>query len=676
MRKRGIIIFAVAAAMLLPSALLAASAVNHSPPKKANFYLRWTISDSEARELARWDVVTLDMEVQSTNPGAIRLMRRLNPNIKILAYVTASEIRSDAAELGNAAPLRRDLKAAIPDYWYVADAAGNRRSFWSGTFIVNVTDRAAMSNGERWNDFLPRFVRDKIWSMGLWDGVMYDNSWENISFFAGGSVDLDRNGQNENAAEADLAWREGLKKIYRQSRVLMPDALILENDGPLYAGEVNGLQFENFPNGGWSAVIARVIRAAGQTLAPGLVIINANTANSGSQNDFQKFRYGLASALLVDAYYGFDYGDLNHGQTWWYDEYEARLGAPGAAPSRIDGGGSAGWRAGVWRRDYGLGAVVVNSGPAAKTVDLGADFERLHGTQDSSKNNGSIGRTVDLAPADGIVLLKPLGEVRGAAFQNGSFVRVFDSGGRAVRTGFFVTAERFSQQATLLTRVTDGENREVFAAEGPRIRVFSDGYKQTAVFAPFGDNFKGTLSLAVGDLRGDGSGRLAVAGADAGGGVVKIFDLTGRLEREFRAFGEGYKGGASLAAADLDGDGKAEIAVGAGPGGGPHVRIFRGDGSLYSSGFFAFEPKFRGGVTVAAGDVNGDGKAEIAVGAGPGGGPHVRIFNAKGKLVGQFFAYDQSNRGGVTVGIADIARDGKQDILAFSKNPVGALRAP
>ena len=72
-----------------------------------------------------------------------------------------------------------------------------------------------------------------------------------------------------------------------------------------------------------------------------------------------------------------------------------------------------------------------------------------------------------------------------------------------------------------------------------------------------------------------------------------------------------------------------EIVTGAGPGGGPHVQVFSSDGTAMGS-FFAYDQGFTGGVRVATGDLNCDGTSEIITGAGPGGGPHVRVFKADG----------------------------------------------
>ena len=95
-----------------------------------------------------------------------------------------------------------------------------------------------------------------------------------------------------------------------------------------------------------------------------------------------------------------------------------------------------------------------------------------------------------------------------------------------------------------------------------------------------------------------------------------------------------------VAAGDVDGDGRADIITGAGPGGGPHVRVFSGVDLHELASFYAFDPTFAGGVSVAAGDIDGDGHSDIITGAGPGsgeaditaellgsGGPEVRIFS-------------------------------------------------
>ena len=89
-----------------------------------------------------------------------------------------------------------------------------------------------------------------------------------------------------------------------------------------------------------------------------------------------------------------------------------------------------------------------------------------------------------------------------------------------------------------------------------------------------------------------------------------------------------------MAAGDVTGDGIAEIITGAGPGGGPHVRAFTSGGGVTEViGLYAYDPAFGGGVSVAAGDETGDGIADIITGAGAGGGPHVRVLDVSGVTV-------------------------------------------
>ena len=87
----------------------------------------------------------------------------------------------------------------------------------------------------------------------------------------------------------------------------------------------------------------------------------------------------------------------------------------------------------------------------------------------------------------------------------------------------------------------------------------------------------------------------------------------------------GFLGGVFIAAADFNGDGIADLAVGTDAGDKPHVKVFLAiNGALVEvASFYAFGEGFRGGVRLAAGDVNGDGTPDLIVGAGAGAGPSV-----------------------------------------------------
>ncbi|MEA2088437.1 MAG: VCBS repeat-containing protein, partial [Patescibacteria group bacterium] len=180
------------------------------------------------------------------------------------------------------------------------------------------------------------------------------------------------------------------------------------------------------------------------------------------------------------------------------------------------------------------------------------------------------------------------------------------------------------------------------------------------------------VNVASGDIDGDGISEIITGAGKGGGPHIRVFDIDGNLMFQFFAYDKNFRGGVNVAVGDIDGDGISEIITGAGKGGGPHIRIFDRFGRVLSQ-FFAYDKNFRGGVNVAVGDIDGDGISEIITGAGKGGGPHIRVFNASGFVKYQFFAYDKEDHHGINVAVGDIDNDGKYEIIASPKKGGGNL---
>jgi hypothetical protein len=182
-------------------------------------------------------------------------------------------------------------------------------------------------------------------------------------------------------------------------------------------------------------------------------------------------------------------------------------------------------------------------------------------------------------------------------------------------------------------------------------------------FFPYGPSFTGGVNVATGDVTGDGVPDIITGVRSGAGPHVKVFDgVTGAEIASFFAYAPGFLGGVSVAAGDVDGDGHADIITGAGPGADPHVVVFSGANLSVLRSFDAYAPAFAGGVHVAAGDINGDGRADIVT--APILGPtHVRAIDGlTGADLASFLAFSGFN-GGLNVALGDVDGDGRADII-------------
>lgn len=206
-----------------------------------------------------------------------------------------------------------------------------------------------------------------------------------------------------------------------------------------------------------------------------------------------------------------------------------------------------------------------------------------------------------------------------------------------------------------------------------RVDVHAPDGSLLGSLTPYGGDFVGGVYVAAGDVTGDGVSEVILGAAEGGGPRVIVLDGTDyRVIADYFGIADpNFRGGVRVAAGDVNADGKAEVIAAAGKDGGPRVSVW--DGNSVASGsprntmgdFFAFEDTLRNGVYVACGDVNRDGFADIITGAGPGGGPRVVVFSGAniGTRLFDGFVGDSNDRSGVRVGEADFDRDGYHEIV-------------
>ncbi len=265
--------------------------------------------------------------------------------------------------------------------------------------------------------------------------------------------------------------------------------------------------------------------------------------------------------------------------------------------------------------------------------------------------------------------------------------------GRIVAVGSAQGATNFS---FAVTRV-EGAPTRFFAVAGlpGRVRIFRPDGSLMADFAPYGTAFRIGISVAFGDVNGDGVMDLITA-PTAGNPQVKVFNgaafANGTFDpnnpdksvlTSFFAYGLNFNVGANVAAGDVEGTGYADIVTGASAGN-PHVKVYSGkdiatgafnpanpDASIHAQ-FFAYGLQFDIGANVAVGPVTGSGYADVVTGA-TAGNPHVKVysgraigtggFNPDTSLLAQFFAYGLQFDIGTFVTVGDTNGDGFGDII-------------
>jgi hypothetical protein len=216
------------------------------------------------------------------------------------------------------------------------------------------------------------------------------------------------------------------------------------------------------------------------------------------------------------------------------------------------------------------------------------------------------------------------------------------------------------------------------AGHAPEVNVYNSNGLLRFSFLAYSLSYNGGVRVAVADVTGDGIEEILVAPGAGINAWVKVFDMgSGQLLGHFRPFGPNYRGGVFVAAGNFDADAAQEIVVGQQRGG--VVRVFNADGTRLSGPLGNFRPfgvNYRAGVTVAAGNRDGIGLDEVIVGKWLNQSL-VRVYGQSGtvlQVLANFEVYTNT-RTGVMVAAGDLDGDGRAEIVTTPASGSSRVRS-
>jgi len=293
-------------------------------------------------------------------------LRQINPNVLVLPYVDVIEGPDNPS---------------IPQQWW-ALKDGKRWSGWPGYYRINT----------KLNDVL-QFnldkVRTEVCGRPCFDGVFYD-CW----------------GVDEWLVPKTAALRDG-QNIVMVNDWNLPHHGFSTLNGVLAEDEIDRIMegkvdYEDFLN--------RYFHWTNESRKPCVTMIVCSPraisydpwhwskmSNQERQAELEKYRaadqqtmrFGLATTLMSDGYFGYDTGMAGRGNWWWYKEYDAPLGHPlGLAHRNVDG---------TWQREYEGGVVVVNGSSYDAVVHLE--------TKSRDVSTGRVGTQFTIPFFDGRIFL-------------------------------------------------------------------------------------------------------------------------------------------------------------------------------------------------------------------------------------------------------------------------------
>jgi hypothetical protein len=317
-------------------------AVKPGFPRVANLWGSWHFVSKGMAYASRIDIWL----GASFNAGQIRELRRLNPNCLILTSINTVENND------------------VPDEYFLRDTTGRKIEVWPDTYRLNLT-RPEVA------EYQARYAYQKMIESGLmYDGCFFDNfmmsqRWLTHDIYDRPvQLDADGDGKPDDKDAFDKAWREGVFHELQEWRRLMPWALTSGHSqgypypeiAEIFNGQGIGFDTTDVIEGkkpfselwkyydAWCRVTVKPAITSVESAVPDQIAYGYDYSPQQhtpaatwdfARNYYPYMRFGLAFTLMSDGYFSHELGDTDHGQDWWYDELDYKLGAPIGAAQRI-----------------------------------------------------------------------------------------------------------------------------------------------------------------------------------------------------------------------------------------------------------------------------------------------------------------------------------------------------
>ncbi len=277
--------------------------------------------------------------------------------------------------------------------------------------------------------------------------------------------------------------------------------------------------------------------------------------------------------------------------------------------------------------------------------------------------------------------------VAGLAPGGSPLVRVIDPAKKKVTKEILAFSKNDKNGVNVASGDVTGDNQaDVVVGTGAGtdglVKIFSASGTQIASFVPYPTEKKTGVAVATGDVNGDGVDEIITVPAKSAAQVrVWRYDVASKTFKQISqafAYDRNSRPGFTVAAGDLDLDGRAEIVV-APRANARSIALLKLDTQNQLQLVRRFNPfplTFTTGLTVAVGDVFGSGRASIIVVSGPSYYSDIRVFDMAGKLQTHFLPTSKAYRGGLTLATLDVNKDGRAEIITGTyKNGDPGIRA-